>query len=631
VKKGIIIAVFMFIGLGCLYAEEDNLSFEEKHRDKSLLLLESNRTIKVNEDWSYRTVDYEKIKILKEDAKSLGEMPNSYEKGRQKITLVSAYTITPDGKRHKYTRVQDINEYPSYPVYSDAMTRIITFPEVNVGSIVAYKVVIDSKYKPIKNAFWEEIFLQSNLPVKSFKVKVILPKKLNIQYKEFNLEHKPNITQDSENIIYSWEMDDVYYDSDNEAYFSPPSVDNITDTAEFSSIQNWSDISDWYYSLVQNNLKITPEIKQAAEKAIESKINIKDKVRAILEYVQDNFRYVSMSFGQYSLEPHPTDQVFKNKYGDCKDLSLLCMAMLKVADIKSDIALFEDEFSISDPKFDLPMPLLFDHTLLLVRDEKEGDFYIDPLLKGYDIGEYPLYYQNAYTFIITAKGGEFKNLPIFQEQRVYAKKERDTVINPDGSALTEVKSSWDLDYSIEKREMLESMDNTQKEEFFQRLDATLANGGEIIERRLDNQDKRYGRITSYVKIRERDAYLVSDGLIILEFLGYARDIEFTKETRENPIFFPRNSCAETVETYHIPKGFSVLSLPEDIEKDVGFFNVKRAYKKEKDKITMHEIERQKRIELPKEDHAKVKEFFDKLPGDTYQRIVLKRKISHGRK
>ena len=93
-----------------------------------------------------------------------------------------------------------------------------------------------------------------------------------------------------------------------------------------------------------------------AQKAIAGKVALKDKARAILEYIQDNFRYVSMSLGPYSLEPHPTDQVFKNKYGDCKDLSLLCVAMLKVAGIDAHIALFRDEFSITDPRHDHPSP-----------------------------------------------------------------------------------------------------------------------------------------------------------------------------------------------------------------------------------------------------------------------------------
>ena len=621
--------LIVFIGIinlcaGLVFAEDAQQSFEEKHQDKDVIFLEYGETIKVREDWSYRREEHKKLKIIKEEARYMGEIPIPYDKERDRIVEISAYTTTPDGKKHKYTKTNDISPYASYPIYSNAMVKMITMPEVNVGSVIEYKVVIESRGSQIKNAFWEELSLTSNVPAKLFKITLILPKKLDIQYKEFNLNHKPKITQNHTTITYAWEIADVYDERKAEDYVPPPRVEDWLEGVEFSSIKSWKDISRWYYALVQKNLKITPDIEAMAEKAIVGKVALKDKARSILEYIQDNFRYVSMSLGPYSLEPHPTDQVFKNKYGDCKDLSLLCVAMLKVAGIDSNIALFRDEFSITDPRHDLPIPALFDHAIVSVKDEKGGSFYVDPQLKGYDIEEYPLYYQNAYTFVITADGGKFERLPMFPEERAYARRDINTVINSDGSALSEVTSLWSLDTSIETREQLKSLDNTQKEDFYQRLNAMLSDGGEVLERRWENFDARYGRLKSYIKVRRRDAYLVSDDMIILDVAGYQREIEFTKDKRENPIFYPGDTCDESVAAYQVPKGFRVLSLPKDFEKDIGFLSIKREYKRDKDKVTIREVTRQKRIEIPSEEYPRVKEFFDKLPSETQQRIVLRR-------
>ncbi|PIY82321.1 MAG: hypothetical protein COY78_07745 [Candidatus Omnitrophica bacterium CG_4_10_14_0_8_um_filter_44_12] len=607
-----------------VFAQEKKQSFEEKHLDKEAIFLEYSTIIKVNEDWSFRKEDHKRLKILKEDAKFMGEIPIPYDKENDKFVEISAYTTTPDGKRHKYTKATDISLYPSYPVYSNMMVKMITMPEVNVGSILEYRVVIESKGMPIKNAYWKDLYFMPSTPIKFMKTTVILPKKLNIQYKEFNLTHKPKITQDSAAITYAWEISDVYDDRKPEEYLRPPQAGDAPEGVEFSSIKSWKDVSDWYYALAQKNLKVTPDIEAATRKIISGKAALKDKARAILEYVQDNFRYVSMSLGEYSLEPHPTDEVFKNKYGDCKDLSLLCAAMLKAAGIEADVALFRDEFSIADPKNDLPIPTLFDHVIVLVKDEKGKNFYADPQLKGYDIGEYPLYYQNAYTFVITQDGGKFGRLPIFAEERSYIKQDIKTVINSDGSALNETTSLWPLDTSIETREQMKSLDNTEKEDLYQRLNAMLSDGGEVLERRWDNFDSRYGRVKSYIKVRQRDAYIVSDGMIVLDISGYRREIEFTKEKRENSMFFPSDTCDETITTYHVPKGFGALSIPEDFKKDIGFFSVIREYKQDKDKITIREVAKQKRLEIPKEDYPKVKEFFDKLPRSTQQRIVLKK-------
>ncbi|MFH1355135.1 MAG: hypothetical protein ABIH19_03195, partial [Candidatus Omnitrophota bacterium] len=59
--------------------------------------------------------------------------------------------------------------------------------------------------------------------------------------------------------------------------------------------------------------------------------------------------------------------------------------------------------------------------------------------------------------------------------------------------------------------------------------------------------------------------------------------------------------------------------------DIGFFHLERKYKKEKDQVTISEKARNMRTRLPKEDYNKVKDFYDKLPQVTRQRIVHKEK------
>ena len=619
--------VIFFISVNSfLFAGEEakTVSFEEKHKDKSSLFLLYNIDVKVNEDWSYITKIHKIIKILKEEAKSLGEITIYYERGREKITDVQAYTITADGKKHKYAKMQDLNIYEGYPMYSDSMVKIITLPEVIVGSTLEHRATIISKGMPIKNSFWYYLSSNFSVPIKEFNLTVTLPKKLGIQYKEFNLAHKPKITQSGSTITYSWHEENFEGEKEDEDYLPPPTLESVGEAIEFSSIKSWADVSSWYYALVQKNLKINSVIEETAKKTTKGKSATKDKVRAMLEYIQDNFRYVSMSFGDNSLEPHPTVQVFQNKYGDCKDLSLLCMAMLKALGIKSHIVLFNTEFSINDPKYDLAFPSLFDHVILLVEDKKEGDFYIDPLLDGYDIGQYPVGYQGAYTFIITEEGGRFGRFPIFDERRGYIKSERKITIWHNGSALIETEMIWELDSSIEQRQKMKAMDKERKDKFYQALDEYLASGGELLERRIDGLDQKYGLIKTYSKLKRKDAYQITKGMIIIDVSGYGRDTDFLKKERKKPIFYPYNSLAEEITTYIIPKGFRITYLPKDLNLDIGFFNMKREYTKKGNEILIKETTRYKRLELPKEAYRGVKDFFDQLPSKSKQRIMLKK-------
>jgi len=331
-----------------------------------------------------------------------------------------------------------------------------------------------------------------------------------------------------------------------------------------------------------------------------------------------------MAFGNNTLEPHSTSEIFKNKYGDCKDLSLLTMAMLKSVGIDSQTALFNTEYSINDPKYDLPIPSLFDHVLLLVKRDKGKDFYIDPLLDGYDIGQYPLAYQGAWTFIITNDGGRFDKFPIFDENKNHTGVNRIITIYEDGSALIDSKAVWNLDSSIDMRRRIKALDKEEKDKFYEALDASLASGGEMIEHKIEGAENKYGVIKPISKIKRKDEFPITDGMIIIDIPGFERDVDFTSKERKEPIFYAVNSLHEQTTIYRIPKGFKISHIPQNLNLDIGFFNIKREYTKGKNEVKVVETVRNKRIQLPKEDYPKVKDFFDQLPSKTQQRIIIKK-------
>ncbi|NQT95521.1 MAG: DUF3857 domain-containing protein [Candidatus Omnitrophica bacterium] len=601
--------------------------FEATHSDKESITLLYDLDVEVHEDFSYTATRRIRRKILKDSARYLGEIPIPYTKGKEEVTNIDAYTITPDGKKHRYSKIQDIAIYEEYGMYSDARVKVITLPEVNVGSVIVCEFTIETKQGSIKNAFWKELYLDCYTPTKVQDFTYTFPKSLDIQYKEYNLEFKPTITEDKDTITYSWHTEDLFNERSTETYAPPLTFENIPNIVQFSSMKDWSEVSDWYHTAIKKNLKITPEIEEAAKEASKDTLSVKETVRHVLEYIQDNFRYVSMSFGDNALEPHPTDEIFKNKYGDCKDLSLLCMALLKVKGIESHLAFFNTEDSITDPQHDLPMPIFFNHVVLLIRDPKEGDYYVDTLLKGYDIGEFPKYYQLAYTFVVTEDGGFFKRLPMFDSDRTYTKKEYTFSIEADGSGTREVESLWPLNTSIDVRSRMKKLSDEDKKKLFESLDAQQGAGGEFLERSYERLSDKYGRLKSYSKIFKRQLFPVTDGMMIMEIGGYTRPDDFTEKERTRPIFFPGNILTETIIRYNIPKGFGVSHMPKDIDIDIGFFAVYREYRKKGNAITVIKREFYRRRELPAEDYPRVKAFFDELPQKTEQRIILKKKKS----
>jgi hypothetical protein len=606
-------------------ADKPAQSFEERFSDKSFVALLDEQEIRVNGDWSFTRRVHRKIRIQKDDAKDMGEISVDYNKAFDRITEWKGVTITPDGKSHAMTRSQDMAMYEGESMYSNSMLRVMSLPAVSVGSVLDASWTISSSGLPMKNAFWEEDSLSFAAPVKEYRYTITFPRKLNIRYREFGLSHKPEITEKGGFVTYRWAFSELYDGTREEEYSPPPSPDDPAEAFEFSSVASWDDFAQWYAGLVDKNTVITPEIMAAAKAAVGDRELVQDKVRAILEYVQDNFRYVSMSFGMNAFEPHPTTEVFTNKYGDCKDLSLLTRAMLSVVGVKSSLALFRTEEEISDPAFDLPIPSLFDHALLLVRDPLAGDFYADPLLKGYDIKEYPMNYQRAYTFVVDGKKGFFARLPEFDAERT-AERFTDVVdIQEDWSGVHEFSRVWGLGDSIEMREKFKTMNEAEKKEYFEKIEFTLAQGGEVKERSIDGLDRRYGRLRTRVVCRRPEEFPSADGLIVIDLTGLDRDAAFEKKERRKPFFFAENVLVENETIYRIPGGFGVFSIPADLKVEGLNVTYTRTVKRVPLGVKVKEALRLRRMTLPKEALKQLREFRARLSRDTRQRIVFRKK------
>ena len=77
----------------------------------------------------------------------------------------------------------------------------------------------------------------------------------------------------------------------------------------------------------------TPEIAAKASELIAGKTDFYDKTEAIAEFVQKHIRYFVIEMGIGGYQPHFAGDIFRNRYGDCKDKATLLSAMLSTVGI----------------------------------------------------------------------------------------------------------------------------------------------------------------------------------------------------------------------------------------------------------------------------------------------------------
>lgn len=107
------------------------------------------------------------------------------------------------------------------------------------------------------------------------------------------------------------------------------SFDN--DGQRVNLFQGTKDLYAWYshlYNLAGNDVS---SLKQQVTTLTTGKKTDEEKIKAIYYWVQDNIRYIAYEDGFSGYIPAKAQDVYKEKYGDCKGMANLLSEMLKIA------------------------------------------------------------------------------------------------------------------------------------------------------------------------------------------------------------------------------------------------------------------------------------------------------------
>jgi hypothetical protein len=141
--------------------------------------------------------------------------------------------------------------------------------------------------------------------------------------------------------------------------------------------------------------------------------------------MQRNIRYVGIEIGIGGYQPHSADDVFRNRYGDCKDKATLLRAMLESVGIHSTWVLVDTRRGFVDPKIPsidgnhaiaaIEIPVGYTNPVLQsVVTAKNGTHYLifDPTNAWIPIGQIPPYEQGGYGILSEGGQSQLIALPI---------------------------------------------------------------------------------------------------------------------------------------------------------------------------------------------------------------------------
>ncbi len=594
-------------------------SWEENNTDQPYIGLLTETDTTIHDDWSFDEDYHARVKIQKEAAKRLGQWPIYYNKSREEITDIQAFVETPDGKKLEATDIKDIQAYDQSPLYADMRLKVISFPKISLGSVIDVRVKTKVLREGMPNQFWDQVTYPS-IPTKYVRYTFVFPENKPIVFHAYNDTMQPIVEKKDGTVKYSFVFENTAY-SENED-FMPPAEETIG-VLSLSSLSDWKQVADWWRELINKNTVDDPDITAKVQELVSTKLTPKDKARAILEFIQDNFRYVAMHMGDHTVEFHPTNSIFHNHYGDRKDLSLLARQMFKIAGIDADICLFSGEFN-GNPQHSLPNPSAFDHMILQISlgDQK---YFVDTQTKGFDLGQLPSGYDNAYVLIIAPQSYRFDNIPVAEDSFHSVISSSDITIAEDGSADFQVHVQMPVEASQDFKSGWDSTSDNNKQKFFDNLQATFAQGGKVTDRNVKGLENRYGPLEFDFKYSSPNAYSLANDMILVREAQQGDVPDFAEDKRHYPIFVPTNSLIKNSNTYHIANGLKVDFVPADYDLQTNFMQVTTKYTQGDNTVTVESIYRLKRAVLPAQAYAEVKKFRDELDKKSQQYIVLKKK------
>ncbi|MFA4842497.1 MAG: DUF3857 domain-containing protein, partial [Candidatus Omnitrophota bacterium] len=388
-----------------------------KYPQAGAFILHCDESVEVTADDKEISTLHYIVKILNVRGKEeFSETGIDYDSTYEKVQLEFARTIKPDGTvvdvgtRH----IRDVSKYLNFPLYSNARVYIISFPEIQEGSTIEYKVKIYRNQLINKKDFVINYPLKSSEPIIAANFTLKLPrdkalriKILNEQYNDSQAILNPVVREEKDFVTFQWAFKDIPQIIPES---SMPAQVEINPTILASTFDSWQGLYSWWWELAKDKIAADGAIKEKVKALTRGLGSREEKAKAIYNYCAQEIRYVAVEYGDAGYEPHQAQDVFRNKYGDCKDQAILLITMLKEAGLEAWPVLIptREAYNLNE---DLPA-MLFNHCIACVLLDGKIIF-LDPTAETCSFGDLPPGDQGRRVLICREDGYEIQETPLY--------------------------------------------------------------------------------------------------------------------------------------------------------------------------------------------------------------------------
>jgi len=495
-----------------------------------------------------------------------------------------------------------------------------------------FPITIQIDYEVKYNGILDYPDFELQLPEQSVEHAVFItkvPPELDLRYKAKNTTLVAEVTTDDKYKVYSWSVNNL-----PALEYEPGSVSResrypkiLVSPNKFEldgyggDMSSWQNFGKWYGQLSKDAINLSADRKLFFNDMVKNIPDNKEKIRAIYNYLQSNFRYVSIQLGIGGFKPFDANFVDKKKYGDCKALSNYMQACLSAVGLKSYQALINASYNKAPVDPDFPHNS-FNHVIICVPNDKDS-VWLECTSTTTDFGVLGNFTENRNALLITEDGG--KLVPTPKSKAAENTFSCTTMVNlkedGSGTATAELittgeyrqdflQNLYDQKRDDQKKFIIDDLGFLQPDDFLITYD----------------KDQKTSPVKLELAIEKIPEFTAGNKQFLNpRIYSIWRSALPKSENRTQDFYFQHPFIKTDTTIYNLPAGFGIETLPKskDIKFEYGSFKSTYTFDGTKKQVVTTARLELDEYKIPAAKFLATKQFFNEVLAEYTEKVVIK--------
>lgn len=400
----------------------------------------------------------------------------------------------------------------------------------------------------------------------------------------------------------------------------------------------WRAIGQWVTTLEADRPAPSPEITAQVQNLIAGAPDFYTGLSRITGFIQQNIRYFVVMRGIGGLQANHASDIFRNKYGDCKDKTTLLISMLAVAGIRAYYVPVDDRRGIVDPNapslygnhmiaaIEIP-PAIEDPRLMAIVKTPDSKRYLifDPTNERVPVGNLPSYLQGGYGTLVAGPASQVIALPVLPPEANPNQRKGSFILAADGTLTGSVDTLHSGSGGGDLRNALKYSDDKERREALETsvardLPGVVLNTAQYVQPAdLDKPIELHYQLTASQYAHQAGPLLLLRPRVVGSDL-----LPFNEKPRTVPIDLGATGHWHDSYDIALPPGYVVDETPDPTNLDVDFASYHSAITAKTNSLHYERDYIVRQVQIPADKAASLRKLEGAILTDEKGTAVLKK-------